>query len=355
VYANEPATVLAERVAQLAPIEDAKVFLTSGGSDAVDTAAKLARRYWSAVDRPGKRILIGRRFAYHGMHAYGTSLGGIPANVEGLGSIVPDVVHVEANSVEALAAELERLGPTNVAAFIGEPVVGAGGVIPPPDGYWPAVARLCAEQDVLLIDDEVITGFGRLGRWFGCERFGIDPDLVVFAKGVTSGYLPLGGVVVGKRVQEPFWSGEGLWFRHGYTYSGHAAACAGALANLDILEREGLVARVAELEPVFAEKVHSLGDHPLVGEIRAIGLIAAVELEPETLERDPTVMERVVVLAREEQVLTRSLRGCAIQLSPSFTITPEQIDAIVRGVRRALDGAERRLESEQTGTRMPSS
>jgi putrescine---pyruvate transaminase len=355
VYANEPATVLAERVAQLAPIEDAKVFLTSGGSDAVDTAAKLARRYWSAVDRPGKRILIGRRFAYHGMHAYGTSLGGIPANVEGLGSIVPDVVHVEANSVEALAAELERLGPTNVAAFIGEPVVGAGGVIPPPDGYWPAVARLCAEQDVLLIDDEVITGFGRLGRWFGCERFGIDPDLVVFAKGVTSGYLPLGGVVVGKRVQEPFWSGEGLWFRHGYTYSGHAAACAGALANLDILEREGLVARVAELEPVFAEKVHSLGDHPLVGEIRAIGLIAAVELEPETLERDPTVIERVVVLAREEQVLTRSLRGCAIQLSPSFTITPEQIDAIVRGVRRALDGAERRLESEQTGTRMPSS
>jgi adenosylmethionine-8-amino-7-oxononanoate aminotransferase/carbon monoxide dehydrogenase subunit G len=355
VYTNEPATVLAERVAQIAPIEDAKVFLTSGGSDAVDTAAKLARRYWSAVDRPDKRILIGRRFAYHGMHAYGTSLGGIPANVEGLGSIVPDVVHVEANSVEALAAELGRLGPTNVAAFIGEPVVGAGGVIPPPDGYWPAVARLCAEQDVLLIDDEVITGFGRLGRWFGCERFGIDPDLFVFAKGVTSGYLPLGGVVVGKRVQEPFWSGEGLWFRHGYTYSGHAAACAGALANLDILEREGLVGRVAELEPVFAEKVHSLGDHPLVGEIRAIGLIAAVELEPETLERDPTVIERVVVLAREEQVLTRSLRGCAIQLSPSFTITTEQIDAIVRGVRRALDGAERRLESEQTGTRMPSS
>ncbi len=343
-YANEPALTLAERLARLAPFEDGKVFFTSGGSDAVDTAAKLARRYWHSIGRPEKLALIGRRHAYHGMHAWGTSLGGIPANVEGLGTLVADVAHVEANSVEELAAAMEQLGPERVAAFIGEPVLGAGGVIPPPEGYWTAVAELCQEHDVLLIADEVITGFGRLGRWFGCERFGFTPDLLVFAKGVTSGYMPLGGVVVGPRVQEPFWRGEGIWFRHGYTYSGHAAACAAGLANLDILERERLVERVAELEAVFAEKVHSLAEHPLVGETRAIGLVGAVELEAAELEREPELVERAVALAREHGVLTRSLRGSALHLSPPFIIEPEQIDALVDGLRRALDSIqERRL------------
>src|SRR5438046_3782544 len=341
-YANEPALTLAERVARLAPFQDGKVFFTSGGSDAVDTAAKLARRYWHAVGRPEKLALIGRRHAYHGMHAWGTSLGGIPANVEGLGTLVADVVHVEANSVEELAAAIERLGPERVAAFIGEPVVGAGGVIPPPEGYWPAVAEVCREQDVLLIADEVITGFGRLGRPFGCERFGVTPDLMTFAKGVTSGYLPLGGVVVGPRVQEPFWSGEGIWFPHGYTYSGHAAACAGALANLDILQRERLVERVAELEPVLAEKGHSLADHPLVGETRAIGLVGAVELAAAALEREPELVERAAALAREQGVLTRTLGGCALHLSPPFILEPEQIDALVEGLRRALEAIQDR-------------
>ena len=341
-YANEPALTLAERVARLAPFQDGKVFFTSGGSDAVDTAAKLARRYWHAVGRPEKLALIGRRHAYHGMHAWGTSLGGIPANVEGLGTLVADVVHVEANSVEELAAAIERLGPERVAAFIGEPVVGAGGVIPPPEGYWTAVAELCREHDVLLIADEVITGFGRLGRWFGCERFGFTPDLLVFAKGVSSGYMPLGGVIVGPRVQEPFWRGEGTWFRHGYTYSGHAAACAAGLANLDILERERLVERVAELEALFAEKVHSLAEHPLVGETRAIGLVGAVELAAAELEREPELVERAVALARGHGVLTRSLRGRALHLSPPFIIEPEQIDALVDGLRQALEAIQDR-------------
>jgi putrescine---pyruvate transaminase len=339
-YANEPALRLSDRLARLSPLEDGKVFFTSGGSDAVDTAAKLARRYWHATGRPEKLTLIGRRHAYHGMHAWGTSLGGIPANLEGLGTLVADVVHVDAVSVEELAAAIERLGPERVAAFIGEPVVGAGGVIPPPDGYWTAVAELCREHDVLLIADEVITGFGRLGRWFGCERYGFTPDLLVFAKGVTSGYMPLGGVVVGPRVQEPFWSGEGTWFRHGYTYSGHAAACAAALANLDILERERLVERVADLQPLLAEKVHSLGDHPLVAQTRAIGLVAAVELAAGALERKPGLVDRVVTLAREQGVLTRSLRGCALHISPPFIIEPSQIDVLVAGLRRALDAAQ---------------
>jgi putrescine---pyruvate transaminase len=346
-YANEPALALAERVSVLAPLPDGKVFFTSGGSDAVDTAAKLARRYWHAVDRPEKLTVIGRRHAYHGMHAWGTSLGGIPANVEGLGTLVADVVHVDADSVDDVAAAIDRVGPDRVAAFIGEPVIGAGGVLPPPEGYWTAVAELCREGDVLLIADEVITGFGRLGRWFGCERFGVVPDLLTFAKGITSGYVPLGGVVVGPRVQQPFWTGEGTWFRHGYTYSGHAAACAAGLASLDLLARERLVERVAELEPQLAERVHSLRDHPLVGETRAIGLLAAVELDADALAGDPALVDRVVTLAREHGVLTRALRGSALQISPPFVITPQQIEAVVDGLRRALeDAAERRLAAD---------
>ena len=349
-YANEPALTLAERIADLAPLRDGKVFFTSGGSDAVDTAAKLARRYWHAVGRPEKLTVIGRRYAYHGMHAWGTSLGGIPANVEGLGPLVADVVHVDATSADDLAAAIDRLGADRVAAFIGEPVVGAGGVLPAPEGYWTAVAELCREHDVLVIADEVITGFGRLGRWFGCERYGFVPDLLVFAKGITSGYVPLGGVVVGPRVQKPFWSGEGTWFRHGYTYSGHAAACAAGHANLDILEDERLVERVVELEPLLAEQVHSLRDNPLVEETRAIGLTAAVELAGEALEGEPQLVDRVVALAREHGVLTRSLRGCALHVSPPFVITPQQIEAIVDGFRRALDAAWR----EEVGSRLRS-
>jgi adenosylmethionine-8-amino-7-oxononanoate aminotransferase/carbon monoxide dehydrogenase subunit G len=347
-YANEPALALAERMARLSPLEDGKVFFTSGGSDAVDTSAKLARRYWHALGLPEKLTVIGRRHAYHGMHAWGTSLGGIPANVEGLGTLVPDVVHVDAASVDDLAAAIDRVGADRIAAFIGEPVIGAGGVLPPPDGYWPAVAELCREHDVLLIADEVITGFGRLGRWFGCERYGFVPDLLVFAKGITSGYMPLGGVVVGLRVQEPFWSGDGTWFRHGYTYSGHAAACAAGLANLDILEREHLVERVAELEPLLADQVHSLGDHSLVCETRAIGLTAAVEVDAEALDREPALLDRVVALAREHGVLTRSLRGCALHISPPFVIAPGQIEAMVDALRRALDDA----RDEEVGSRL---
>jgi putrescine---pyruvate transaminase len=164
----------------------------------------------------------------------------------------------------------------------------------------------------------------------------------VFAKGVSSGYMPLGGVVVGPRVQEPFWRGEGIWFRHGYTYSGHAAACAAGLANLDILERERLVERVADLEALFAERVHSLTEHPLVGETRAIGLVGAVELAAAELEREPELVERAVALARGHGVLTRSLRGCALHLSPPFIIEPEQIDALVEGLRRALEAIQDR-------------
>ncbi len=339
LYANEPALELCERISRLSPLADGKVFLTCNGSDAVDTAAKMVRRYWNEMGKPEKQTIIGREFAYHGMDAFGTSLAGISANAQGYGQLVPNVARVPYDSVEALAEELERLGPENIAAFIGEPVIGAGGVYPPPDDYWTGVAKLCRENDVLLIADEVVTGFGRLGRWFGCQRYGFVPDLLVFAKGVTSGYLPLGGVIVGPRVQEPFWSGDGVAFKHGYTYSGHAAACAAALANLDVLEGEDLVAQVAAFEPEWIEIVSSLANHPLIQEVRTAGLLGAVELSQEALEARSGLVEEVIANAREEGILTRSLLGSAVHLSPAFVISREQAYALVAGLSRALDTA----------------
>jgi len=337
-YATEPTLALAERLAALAPMEGAVVFFASGGSDAVDSAAKLARRYWDVVGRPEKRIIVSREHGYHGMHAWGTALAGIPANKAGYGGeIIEEVVHVAAGDTESLGALFERRG-VEIAAFIGEPVIGAGGVIPPEPGYWAEVGRLCREHDVLLIADEVITGFGRVGTWWGSQRYGIEPDIVTFAKGVTSGYLPLGGLLVGPRVAAPFWTEPvaGAIWRHGYTYSGHAAACAAAMANLDLLAQEGLIERVVHLEPRLAAAVEDLVGAPLVGEVRSVGLMAAVELARPVLAADPGAIERVVVAMRKRGVLSRSIGGRAIQISPAFVIEPGEIDRIVEVVAAAL-------------------
>lgn len=263
-YASEPTVTLAGRLSAMAPMDDAVVFFGSGGSDAVDTAAKLARRYWDVLGKPERRIIVSREHGYHGMHAFGTSLAGIPGNKAGYGgALIDEVVHVGIDDTESLGALFERQG-AEIAAFIGEPVVGAGGVYPPEPSYWPEVARLCRAHDVLLIADEVITGFGRVGAMWGSVRYGIEPDMVTFAKAVTSGYQPLGGVLVGPRVAEPFWAGDapGPMFVHGYTYSGHAAGCAGAMANLDILEGEDLPGRVAAMEDAFAAAIRRLEGAP---------------------------------------------------------------------------------------------
>lgn len=339
-YATEPTLELAERLADLAPFEDAVVFFGSGGSDAVDTAAKLARRYWDAVGRPEKRVIVSRQHGYHGMHAYGTSLAGIAGNREGYGgALIDEVEVVPHDDVDALETVLGKRGH-EVAAVIGEPVIGAGGVYPPADGYWEAVSQLCAQLDVLLIADEVITGFGRVGTMWGSQRFAARPDIVIFAKGVTSGYLPLGGILVGSRIREVFWEGPagGPSFRHGYTYSGHAAACAAALANLDIIEREGLVARVAELEPTFAAAARKLAELPTVGEVRTVGLLAAVALSNEVMAADPGAAERAALQARQNGVLTRVVGGRALQVSPAFVISEAEIGQLFDALATSVNG-----------------
>jgi adenosylmethionine-8-amino-7-oxononanoate aminotransferase len=338
-YTTEPTIRFAERLASMAPMADAVVFLGSGGSDAVDTAAKLARRYWDAVDRPGKRIIVSREHGYHGMHAWGTSLAGIPGNKAGYGgAFIDEVVTVGVSDTESLGALFESRAD-EIAAFIGEPVVGAGGVYPPEPSYWAEIERLCRAHDVLLIADEVVTGFGRLGTMWGSQRYGIEPDIVTFAKGVTSGYQPLGGVLVGQRVQEPFWAGStaGPTFMHGHTYSGHAAACAAAQVNLDIIEGEGLVERVAAMEDDFGAAIRRLEGAPLVGEVRSVGFTAAVAIAPERLAADAGIPARVVAAALRHGIATRVLRGHAIHISPALTITPGEVDTMVDGLGAALE------------------
>src|SRR5437773_812550 len=338
-YTSEPTIALADRLADLSPIPNAVVFVGSGGSDAVDTAAKLVRRYWDVVGRPEKRVIVSREFGYHGMHGWGTSLVGIGPMKTGYGgNFIDEVVNVGVMDVETLGALFaERAG--EIAAFIGEPVVGAGGVIPPEPHYWPEVTRLCREHDILLIADEVITGFGRTGWLWGAQRYGIEPDLITFAKGVTSGYMPLGGVLVGERVRAPFWDDDvpGAVFRHGYTYSGHAGAAAAAMANLDIIERDGLVARVASLEPALDRAVRRLEEATGVGEVRTVGLTAAVAFKPSLLAADPGLPERVVSAALRHGVASRVLRGNALHISPPFVITEAEIDTMVDGFAAALE------------------
>lgn len=342
VFANRPALALAERLTQLAPLGEGSVtfFTSGGGSDAIDTAAKIARRYWIVRGEPDRKIIIARSGAYHGMNGYGTSLAGIEPNHSGWGPLMGDIVHIDRFDLEGLERVLQE-NQGAVAAFVGEPVQGAAGVFPPVDGYWEGVQDLLKAHGVLLIADEVITGYGRTGNWFGSERYDLDADLIVTAKGLSSGYTPIGAVIASERVREVLWSEESGPFRHGYTYSGHPAACAGALKNLEIIEREGLVERVAALEPVFAAKVRELAGHPLVEEVRTAGLLAGVEISGDARAARPGLVEEISVKARELGVIVRPLVGHSLQISPPFVITEEQIDELVEVLGRALDSSHR--------------
>jgi putrescine---pyruvate transaminase len=249
---------------------------------------------------------------------------------------VREVVHVPRDDVAAVERALEEYAG-QVAAFIGEPVQGAAGVYPPAPGYWGGIQELCRAHDVLLIVDEVVTGFGRLGHWFGAHRYGIEADLIVGAKGLSSGYLPIGVVIASAGIRDMLWSPAAGPFRHGYTYSGHPAACAVALENLRILEEEGLLQRVAELEPKLQETIGGLASHPLVDEVRVAGLLAGVEIAESARRTDPAIVERVVVGARERGVLVRNLLGRSLQISPPLVIEPQAIDQIASTLRETLD------------------
>jgi adenosylmethionine-8-amino-7-oxononanoate aminotransferase len=300
---------------------------------------KLARRYWSLVGRHEKTIVISRERAYHGLAGYGTSIVGTEAFKVGVGPLAGGTAIVAWDSSDALEAAIREIGPERVAAFFCEPIIGAGGILLPPEGYLQAVQDVCRRHGVLFVLDEVICGYGRVGDWFASRRVGLDPDAMTFAKGITSGYVPMGGVVVGRRIQEPFWESPaaGVW-RHGYTYSGHASAAAAAHENLDIMEREGLLERGRALETELTEALAPLAAHGLVSEIRSgFGAVAAVQVDPALLADDPGLTDRVTLRARDHGVLTRTLVGGGLQISPPLVITREELDEVASGLAGALD------------------
>ncbi|MCR6481738.1 aspartate aminotransferase family protein [Amycolatopsis sp. OK19-0408] len=337
--ANEPALELADRVAGLAPTPGSKVFFGSGGGDVIDTAVKLARAYFAQTGRPEKVHVIGRSQGYHGTHGFGTAVGGIPANAAGVGPQPPEFSHVPYDSASALEAEIERVGASRVAAFFCEPVIGAGGVLLPPDGYIEAVAEICRRHDVLFVADCVIAAWGRLGTWFGIDRWTVQPDMITTAKGITGGTIPLGALIVAPRVAEPFFTGKpgAPIFRHGATYAGHPVACAAGLATLDIYERDGLIPRGRELEKPLADAVSGVAGHPLVAEVRAgLGFLAAVELTAEVMDADPGAPVKLQRACRDEGVIVRNL-GRGVAVSPPLVAAEPELDLLAAALPRALD------------------
>jgi putrescine---pyruvate transaminase len=335
-YATRPPIDLANRIAAVAPDKGSKVFFGSGGSDAVDTAAKLARRYFNAIGQPERTVFISREWAYHGMHPYGTSLGGMEPNKAGYGGeLVGDVVVVPYDDSEAVEKAIDHAGPERVAGVFVEPVIGAGGIRPVSGDYLHAVYDAIKACGGLYVSDEVITGFGRAGDWFAANRFELEPDLITFAKGVTCGYAPLGGVIASSDIAAPFFDTAGLMFRHGYTYSGHATACVAGLVVMDILEREGLIQRAAELEGELYTALQPLEELDVVDHIRrGVGALTAVQL---SVGEDETLPARAAAACREAGVLTRAMAGGALQVSPPFITTPEQVEEMATLFRAGLE------------------
>lgn len=365
---HPPVIALSEKLAELSPPQFNRVFFTSSGSEANDTVFRMVRTYWDLMGKPEKKTIIGRWNGYHGSTLAGTSLGGMAA-MHGQGDLpVPGVHHIaqpywfgEGGDMSPdefgvwAAGELERaidrIGEDKVAAFIAEPVQGAGGVIIPPDTYWPEVSRICRERGILLVADEVICGFGRLGSWFGSQHYGIEPDLMPIAKGLSSGYLPIGGVMVADRVADAFIEKGGEFF-HGYTYSGHPACCAAALANLEIMQREKLVERVADdIGPYLQAKWRALGDHPLVGEARMVGLVGALELVPARGDRSrkfASVGEAGTLcrdLCFDNGLVMRAVRDSMI-ISPPLVLSHEEADDMIARIVRTLDQTHAALKKD---------
>jgi len=326
-FANEPSIRLAARLAELSPPGLDHVFFTNGGSEGIETALKLVRLAWDAQGQSDRDLILSRKSAYHGVGSASLAATGLAPLKEGFDPLPPGFVHLSTptlrSDVDELVHELDQtiseLGPERIAAFVGEPVMGVGGMIPPPDGYWPRVQEVLRKHGILLILDEVVTGYGRTGYWFGAQRFGLDPDVIVTAKAITSGYVPMGAVFVHDRVVEML---DGTQFRHGFTYNGHPVGAAVALANLDIIEREGLVERASEIGARMVERLQPAARLQHVLEVRAVGLMLAVELQ-EGLDAAP-----VAAAALERGVVVRAA-GEKLVMSPPLVIEPEQADRVV--------------------------
>lgn len=328
-FTNAPADALAERIAALTPIPDARVFFAGSGSEAVDSAMKLARLAHVQSGHPERRLIISRVRGYHGTNYGGTSAQGLLLNKQGYGELLADVVQVPSDDIEALSLLMAERSD-ELAAVITEPIQGAAGVFPPIDGYLAEARRLCDQHGALLIFDEVITGFGRMGTWFGADHYGVTPDMTTFAKGVTSGYQPLGGVIVGKLVRDALEADTDFILRHGYTYSGHPAACTGALANLDIIEREGLLTEVTRLGARLEGGLRSLEADGVVDHVRGDVAIFGVQLHDH--HNAMAVRDRMLELG----VITRAIGTETLTFCPPFVTTDEQIDRIVDVLAGAL-------------------
>ncbi len=358
--ATPPAIELAELLAQVSPPQFQHVFFSGSGSEGNDTVVRMVRRYWDVLGQPQRKVIISRKNAYHGSTMAGASLGGMSGMHEQGGLPIPDIVHIEQpfwfelgrpagltrdefglKAASWLEAKILEIGAGKVAAFIGEPIQGAGGVIVPPDTYWPEIQRICDKYGILLVSDEVICGFGRTGRWFGCERFGFRPDLMTFAKGVTSGYIPLGGVMVGDRIAKVLID-QGGEFNHGYTYSGHPVACAVALANIRLIQSEGLVDRVRnDTGPYLAQHYATLAEHPLIGEAQTCGLMGALQLVKNraTGETFDSKLEVGMVCRGHcfgNNLIMRAV-GDRMIVAPPLVCTRTQIDELVQRIRQCLD------------------
>ena len=356
--ATPPAIELAELLSEVTPPQFKHVFFSGSGSEGNDTIVRMVRRYFDVLGQPERSFIISRKNAYHGSTVAGASLGGMSGMHAQGGLPIPGIVHIEqpfwfehgrgmsrdAFGLKAagwLEEKILEVGADKVAAFIGEPVQGAGGVIVPPETYWPEIQCICDKYGVLLVSDEVICGFGRTGHWFGCERFGFKPDLMTFAKGVTSGYIPLGGVMVGERVARVLIE-QGGEFNHGYTYSGHPVACAVALANIRVLQNDHIVETVRDQTgPYLAQHFAALTDHPLVGEVQTCGLMGAVQLVKDKATGalfDETLDLGMVCRGHcfGNGLIMRAV-GDRMIVAPPLVITRAQIDEMMALIRRCLD------------------
>ena len=356
--ATPPAIRLAELLSEVSPPQFEHVFFTGSGSEGNDTVIRMVRRYWDILGQPGRQVIISRKNAYHGSTMAGASLGGMSAMHAQGGLPIPGIVHIEQPywwqhgrqmtrdafglvAAQWLQAKIDEVGPEKVAAFIGEPIQGAGGVIIPPQTYWPEIQRICDRHGILLVSDEVITGFGRTGHWFGCEHFGARPDLMTIAKGITSGYVPLGGVMVGERVARVLIE-RGGEFEHGYTYSGHPVACAVGVANIELIRSLRLVEHVRDdVGPYLAEQFRLLGEHPLVGDAETCGLMAALLLVKDKASGAAFPDEVSIGMVCRGHCFANGLImravGNRMIIAPPLVITRAQIDEMVALIRRCLD------------------